>query len=86
VFLKKGAKQHTTEDANASRLVTKIRWIVESVNGRIKQWRFFDKVVSNHYIPYIGEFIRLVSAMCNKYRPPLAKKESRRYQISRGDA
>ncbi|CAC5400582.1 unnamed protein product [Mytilus coruscus] len=62
LYLKKGQKQHTTEEANTSRLVTKVRWIVESVNGRLKQWRFFDKVVSNHYIPFIRELLRLIKA------------------------
>ena len=72
VYLKKGSKQHSTEDANTSRLITKIRWIVESINGRLKQWRFFDKVVSNHYIPHIGEFLRIIAAISNKYRTPPA--------------
>jgi hypothetical protein len=31
VFLKRGQKQHTVEESNSSRLVTKIRWVVESV-------------------------------------------------------
>lgn len=75
VYLKKGSKQHTTEDANASRLITKIRWIVESINGRLKQWRFFDKVVSNHYIPHLGEFLRIIAAICNKYRSPPASSQ-----------
>ena len=35
-YLDKGKKQHTTEEANKSRMVTKVRWVVESVNGRIK--------------------------------------------------
>ncbi|CAC5408648.1 unnamed protein product [Mytilus coruscus] len=34
-FLPKSAKQFSTEDANLSRPVTKIRWTVESVNARI---------------------------------------------------
>ena len=33
-------KQHTTQEANLSRLITKIRWVVESVNGRLKKWEF----------------------------------------------
>ncbi|CAG2202159.1 unnamed protein product [Mytilus edulis] len=36
----KGEKQLSTEDANMSRLVTKIRWIVESSNARIKTWKY----------------------------------------------
>ena len=30
-----GKKQFDVDDANRSRLVTKVRWIVESVNGRL---------------------------------------------------
>ncbi|CAC5402839.1 unnamed protein product [Mytilus coruscus] len=45
LYLKKGQKQHTTEEANTSRLVTKVRWIVESVNdGEISEWYCTCKV------------------------------------------
>ncbi|XP_062613814.1 uncharacterized protein LOC134275560 [Saccostrea cucullata] len=74
-YLQKGNKQHNTEEANTSRLVTKVRWVVESVNSRIKQWKFFDKVVSNHYIPYIGDFLRIVCSLFNCYRPQLANMD-----------
>ncbi|XP_052090260.1 uncharacterized protein LOC127726916 [Mytilus californianus] len=70
-FLKRNEKQLSVEDGNTTRLVTKIRWVVESVNGRIKQWRLLDKVLPNSLIPYAGEYTRFVSAICNKYRPPL---------------
>ncbi|XP_046559913.1 uncharacterized protein LOC124268930 [Haliotis rubra] len=74
-YLEKGKRQHEVEDANVSRLITKVRWVVESCNGRIKQWRFLDKVVSNHYVPHIGDFVRIVCALCNKYRPALASHD-----------
>ncbi|CAC5412517.1 unnamed protein product [Mytilus coruscus] len=70
-FLKRNEKQLSVEDGNTTRLVTKVRWVVESVNGRIKQWRLLEKVLPNSLIPYAGEYIRFVSAICNKYRPPL---------------
>ena len=35
--LKKGLSQHTTEEANQSRLVTKVRWAVEAYHGRMKK-------------------------------------------------
>ncbi|KAK3104579.1 hypothetical protein FSP39_005352 [Pinctada imbricata] len=53
-YLPKGARQHSTEEANLSRLVTKVRWVVESVNGRVKNWKLLNRVVSNHYVPSIG--------------------------------
>lgn len=52
-FLDRGQKQLTTEQSNLSRLVTKIRWVVESANARLKSWKFFDKVLPNSLIPYI---------------------------------
>ncbi|XP_061180161.1 uncharacterized protein LOC133188674 [Saccostrea echinata] len=70
-FLPKGQKQHTTDEANTLRLVTKIRWIVESVNGRLKQWKFLQNVVPNTQIPFIRDYVCLVAALCNKYRQPL---------------
>jgi hypothetical protein len=70
-FLPKSRKQHTTEVANASRLVTKVRWVVEAANGRIKKWKYLDNVVHNSQIPFIGDYVRIVSSIINKYRPPL---------------
>ncbi|XP_033756201.1 uncharacterized protein LOC117338945 [Pecten maximus] len=81
VFLPKGQKQYTTVDANTSRLVTKVRWVVESVNGRIKQWKYLSNIVPNTQIPYIGDFVRIVAALCNKYRPPLSSADHDADQI-----
>ncbi len=47
-FMPSGAKQLTCEQANESRLVTKVRWIVEDVNGQIKQtFQHFNKTLQN---------------------------------------
>uniref|UniRef100_A0A8W8K9K7 DDE Tnp4 domain-containing protein n=1 Tax=Magallana gigas TaxID=29159 RepID=A0A8W8K9K7_MAGGI len=62
----------TTESANTSRLVTKIRWVVESANSRIKQWNYLQHVLPTSQIPYIGDFIRIVCAICNRYMKPLS--------------
>ena len=56
-FLGKGEKQHSPEDANLSRLVTKIRWAVESANGHLKRWSFLSGVVSNTQVPFIGDYV-----------------------------
>ncbi|XP_056014968.1 uncharacterized protein LOC125654892 [Ostrea edulis] len=71
-FMKRGEKQLSTEDANLSRLVTKVRWIVESANARIKRWKYFDKVLPTNQVPYIGDLIRIVCAISNKFLPPLS--------------
>lgn len=58
--------------ANSTRLITKIRWVVESVNARVKRWRYLANIVPNTQIPYIGDDVRLVAALCNKYKPPIS--------------
>jgi len=68
-FLESGS-QNDTASANESRLVTKIRWVVESVNGLVKQWKMFSQVMPNSQIPFIGDYVRIVAAICNAYRPP----------------
>lgn len=74
-YLSKGSSQHSTEEANLSRLVTKVRWVVESANGRIKHWKLLDKVISNHYVSSVGDFVRIVCSLCNHFRPPLANHD-----------
>jgi hypothetical protein len=64
-----GKQQRTTEEANKSRLITKVRLVVESANGCIKQWRFLDKVVPNKLIKYIDDFVKIACAILNCFRP-----------------
>ncbi|XP_062581928.1 uncharacterized protein LOC134243712 [Saccostrea cucullata] len=71
-FMKKGEKQLSTQDANTSRLVTKIRWVVESSNARIKRWKFLDRILPTSQVPYIGDYIKIVCSISNKYYPPLS--------------
>ena len=70
-FLQKTEKQHSTQEANESMLVTKVRCVVESANGRIKQWKALSNVMSNTQIPFIGDYIRIVCALCNAFPQPL---------------
>ena len=75
-YLHHTEKQHTTKEANLSRLVTKVRWVVESANGRIKKWKFLDNVLPNSYLPFIGEYVAIVAAMCNAFRPDFVKQDT----------
>ena len=70
-FIAKSQKQLSTEEANETRLVTKLRWVVESTNGRIKQWEALSSVMPNSQVPFIGGYIRIVCAACNAFKPPL---------------
>ncbi|XP_037047596.1 uncharacterized protein LOC119082237 [Bradysia coprophila] len=64
--------QFTCEEANASRKVTMFRWVVEAVNGRIKNvFPFFKHTIEGSYVPKIMRFNRIACAIMNKYFPPL---------------
>ena len=65
-----GSKQHTDKESNESRLITKIRWVVESVNGQIKKWEYFKNTVSNVNIKYLFKDFRIVCTLINKYLRP----------------
>lgn len=67
-FLGSKQKQFSTKEGNESRLVTKIRWAVESINARLKTWKFFDRVICNKDIPQLKKYIDIVVAICNCFR------------------
>jgi hypothetical protein len=66
-FLNKSQKQFTTEEANDTRLTTKVRWVVEAANGRLKQWRFFDKVMPNTLIPVVSDYFSIICSLINRF-------------------
>ncbi|XP_065937114.1 uncharacterized protein [Magallana gigas] len=78
-FMKIGEKQMSTTDANTSSLVTKIRWVVESANARIKRWNFFDRVLPSSQVPFICDYIKIVCGISNKYFPPLSTAAKMQY-------
>jgi hypothetical protein len=75
-------KQHSTADANKSRKVTKLRYVVECANGRLKQFKFLARVVSNTQIRFIGDYCRIGAALINKFRPPLATSKPHHLQLA----
>ncbi|XP_045173214.2 uncharacterized protein LOC123534842 [Mercenaria mercenaria] len=82
-FLKKGQKQHSCEEANQNRLITKVRWVVESANGRLKQFKLLDKVISNNTIPFITDYLQITGALINKYRRPFSQDQPESADIAR---
>lgn len=46
-----------------------IRWVIEAVNGLIKNWKMLKNTVSNKHVPFIGDYVRIVCALCNAFRP-----------------
>ena len=66
-----GRRQFTAAEANQARYVTKLRWIVEAVNARIKQFKFFANTIQNSSLPYLEQYLSIACAIINKYRPPI---------------
>lgn len=72
-YLPKNQKQHTAQEANDSRLTTCLRWVVESVNSRLKRrWKFLNGIIENHYLPNLGKYVEICCALTNAFSPPLA--------------
>ncbi|VDI46107.1 Hypothetical predicted protein [Mytilus galloprovincialis] len=70
-FLGRGEKQHSVEESNTTRLVTKLRWIVESINGRIKFFRYLDKVLPTNQVPHIRDYVHIACSLINRYFKPM---------------
>lgn len=47
--------------------------MVESSNARIKRWRYLDKTLPTNQIPFIGDYVKIVCALSNRFSPPLNK-------------
>lgn len=76
-------KQFSTREANHNRLITKVRWVIESgivwicqqsfyfflflVNCRIKQWKYFSQIIQNSSLPFISEYLEIVCALINAF-------------------
>ena len=82
LFLNRNQSQFTTTEANQTRLIAKIRWVIESANGRVKQWQFFNRTIRNSMIEKIDVYFQIVCAMINCYRPIFIQDTSYDNQIA----
>ncbi|CAF4616697.1 unnamed protein product [Rotaria socialis] len=64
-FLGPKQNQSDVQDANNYRFVTILRWVVESVNARIKRFKWFNQVIPNSSLPSVQDFICIVAALLN---------------------
>lgn len=66
--LKGKRAQLSTTEANESRKVTKVRWVVEAVHGAISQkFRLLDNVLDNKILPNIRPLCRIAGFLQNTY-------------------
>ncbi|KAJ8711927.1 hypothetical protein PYW08_008881 [Mythimna loreyi] len=63
--------QLSTDQANKSRLITMVRWVVETINGRFKRdFKIFRNRVFNKNVPHIFEDFRIAAALINYFQDP----------------
>ena len=53
------------------RFVTKIRWVVEVINGSIKHFRALDGTIQNSVLNHTMEDFRIAAALLNCFFEPL---------------
>lgn len=69
-LLERGQRQLSTEDANDSRIVTKMRWVVEARNGHFRSiYKMLDHVFNIQNSHHIGDYYRIVGALINRFFP-----------------
>lgn len=75
--LKGNRKQLTTEEANYSRFVTKIRWIVEAIRGIIgRKYQILHGQRDNKLLPRIGSLTRIACFLNNTFGKRLKSDEN----------
>ena len=84
-FLGPKQNQFDVQDANNSRFVTTLRWVVESVYARIKRFRWFNQVIPNSSLPSIHDFICVLAALLNCFHVPMKTPSAMTPITSRGN-
>ncbi|CAG7816350.1 unnamed protein product [Allacma fusca] len=73
-LMRPGTTQFSSEDANLSRLVTKMRWVIESVNGRLKnRFKFLRNRIPNLYLNSLLQILHVACAILNCFFVPLER-------------
>ena len=70
-FLGRGRRQFNVYDANRSRFITKLRWVVEGINARLKRFKWFGQTIQNSSLPALPDYIAIVAALTNCFHLPL---------------
>ena len=69
-------------EANRSRFISKIRWVVESANGRVKHFKWLNQTIQNTTIRQIRDYLQIACALINAYRTPAISSFSNHGQIA----
>ena len=77
-----GKQQFSSEEANQSRCITKVRWAVEAANRRIKQFKYFANTIQNSSLGYLESDLSMACALINRYQPPIATSKPEDAEVS----
>ena len=71
-LMNKKEKQLSTLLANKTRIVTKLRWVVEAIHGIIKQkWKLLNWEIKNQSLINIKDLFQIAGSLHNLYGPKL---------------
>jgi hypothetical protein len=65
-----GRRRFDALEANRSRFISNIRWVVESANGHVKHFKWLNQTMQNTTIPQIRDYLQIACALINAYRAP----------------
>ncbi len=71
-----GRRRFDAIEANRSRFISKIRWVVESANGRLKHFKWLNQTIQNSTIPQIREYLQIACSLVNAFRSPCVSPSS----------
>lgn len=77
-----GRRRFDALEANRSRFISKIRWVVESANGRLKHFKWLNQTIQNSTMPQIRDYLQIACALINAYRAPAISSFSNDDQIA----
>ena len=66
-----GRRQFSAEEANRSRCIMKVGWVVEAVNRRLKQFKYFANTIQNSSLMNLESDLSIACALINRYQPPM---------------
>lgn len=75
-------RQLSTEESNQSRCITKVRWIVEAVNRRIKEFKYFANTIQNSSLMYLQADLANVCALINRYQASIVTSKPQDVEIA----
>jgi hypothetical protein len=64
-------EQMTAEDNDFNRDITRLRWLIEADNNRLKNFRYFRDVLSWKEVPNVKQYMTVACFLFNRWHQPL---------------